>query len=468
MTRRTQGQLSLSQVVLFGMVVPRIEDLMDPVLRHVDAALDDDALVDQVVAVLRARRPQSARRGRSSTPAEVVLRMLVLKHLKRWSYAELEREVTGSLVYRRFCRIDAGKVPDEKTMVRLGQLLDGASLRALFDRIVALSVEDGVTQGQKMREDTTVVEAPIRYPTDSGLCEDVVRVLRRATQRLIDAGVKLSFRARHVGRSVSRRLREIAQALRLRGDAAKEALKKPYRRLLRVTGRVVRQARRAAEEARAQKEALPEAARRAVERLLAQLETMVPRARQVVRQTRARILRGVTDSAGKLLSLFEPYAQILRRGKLHKPTEFGMLVKVQEAEGGVVTDVGLVPEKADAPLLVPSVERHIAVFGRAPRLVATDRGFYSTDGERRLGELGVKRVVLPKPGHRTQARIDHERQRWFRRGRAWRAGGEARIARLKHRFGMARSRYRGQRGMERTVFWAAIANNLVAIGVRAG
>lgn len=468
MTRRTQGQMSLSQVVLFGLVIPRIEDLMDPVLRRIDLALDDDALVDHVVAVLRGRRPQSARRGRSSTPAEVVLRMLVLKHLRGWSYEQLEREVTGSLVYRRFCRIDAAKVPDAKTMVRLGQLLEGAQLRALFDRVVALAVEGGATQGRKMREDTTVVEAPIRYPTDSGLCEDVVRVLRRATQRLIDAGVKLSFRARHVGRSVGRRIREIAQALRLRGDAAKEAIKKPYRRLLRVTGRVVRQARRAADEARAQQDALPKAAQRAVERLLAQLESMVPRARQVVRQTRARILRGVTDSAGKLLSLFEPYAQILRRGKLHKPTEFGMLVKVQEAEGGIVTDVGLVPEKADAPLLVPSVQRHIAVFGRAPRIVATDRGFYSMEGERKLGELGVKRVVLPKPGHRTQDRVDHERQRWFRRGRAWRAGGEARIARLKHRFGMARSRYRGQKGMERTVFWAAMANNLVAIGARAG
>src|SRR4051794_37961494 len=100
-----------------------------------------------------------------------------------------------------------------------------------------------------------------------------------------------------------------------------------------------------------------------------------------------------------------------------------MLTKVQEAEGGIVTDVALVPDKADAPLLVPAVEKPIAHFGRAPTMVATDRGFYSGQGERRIAELGVKRPVIPKPGGKSTARVAHERQRWFKRGRAWRAGG---------------------------------------------
>jgi IS5 family transposase len=193
---------------------------------------------------------------------------------------------------------------------------------------------------------------------------------------------------------------------------------------------------------------------------------MAPRARRVVQQTRARIVRGVTNFKTKLISIFEPHAQILRRGKLHRPTEFGQMVKVQEADGGIVTDICVVPEKNDAPLLVPSVERHIEIFERPPHLVATDRGFYSGEGERRIAELGVKRRVIPKPGHKSKTRVTHERQRWFRRGRAWRAGGEARISRLKHRFGMTRSRYKGEQGTDRTVLWAAIANNLVAIGTK--
>ena len=175
------------------------------------------------------------------------------------------------------------------------------------------------------------------------------------------------------------------------------------------------------------------------------------------------MVRGVTNSEGKLISIFEPTARILRRGKLHKPTEFGQLVIVQEAEGGIVTDAAVTDAGHDSELLVATVERHIELFGKAPKTTATDRGFYSTDGERRLKELGVKHAAIPKPGHKGEARTKHERQRWFKRARAWRAGGEPRISRLKHTFGMARSRYQGAEGAVRTVKWAAIANNLVAI-----
>ena len=189
-----------------------------------------------------------------------------------------------------------------------------------------------------------------------------------------------------------------------------------------------------------------------------------PRFRQVIRQTRWRVLRGESRTPGKIVSLFEPWAQIIRKGKLHQPTEFGACVKVQEADGGIVTDVAVDDVRADALLLVPVVERHIKLFGRAPRLAATDRGFYSGRGEERIVEMGVRQPVIPRPGYRVPKRILYEKQRWFRRGRAWRAGGEARISRLKHAFGMKRSRYRGRPGLDRSICWAAIANNLVAIG----
>jgi IS5 family transposase len=459
MVRHRHVQLALSQLVLFGTMVEP-EELMDPALRQVDELLDDPVFSDEVLAALRRRHPQSARRGRPSTPAVVVLRMLVLKHLRRWSYDELEWEVTGNVVYRRFCRIDAEKVPDAKTMVRYGQLLDGAVLRILFDRVVGIAVERKVTRGKHMRVDTTVVEAPMRYPTDSGLCQDVVRVLGREMRRLGHAGVQLPFVLRDAGRSVARRLREIDQALRLRGERARHAIKAPYRKLIRIAGRFVRQARKAAVAAR--RRPLTSAAQRS----LAKLDKFLPRAEQIVRQTRARIVRGVTDSKGKILSVFEPYAQILRRGKLRKPVEFGTVVKVQEAEGGIVTDIRPVLTKCDATLLVSSVERHAAVFKKPPHLVATDRGFWSGKGERRIKELGVEHAAVPRPGYRSPARIAHERQRWFKRGRAWRQGGEACISRLKNRFGMARSRYRGEDGMDRTAFWAGIAGNLLTIATR--
>lgn len=464
--RRRRGQTSFNDWFAFG-GIPRPEELMDPVLKQLDSVLDDEQLVDRVFAALAKRHQESAHTGRPSTPAEVVLRVLVLKHLRGWSYEQLQWEVTGNFVYRRFCRIDGGQVPDAKTMVRYGQLIGGEILQQLFARVVELAKLRDVTRGRRLRVDTTVVEAPIHYPTDSGLLADAARVLSREVGKVEEAGAKLPFVRTDVRRSLARRLLEIGYALRQRGDEAKAALVKPYKRLLRTTGRLKRQAIRARRAAiRAMKKARGKR-RAALARAVEKLNTMIPRTEQVIRQTRARILRGKTSSDGKLLSIFEPHARILRRGKLHKPTEFGALVKVQESEGSVVTDVAVVESGNDTGLLVPSVERHIEIFGAPPILVSTDRGFYSAAGIERIEELGVRRAVVPFPGKRSQKRLRHEKQRWFRRGRAWRAGGEARIARLKHRFGMVRSRYRGPSGTARTAYWAGIANNLVAIAVAA-
>jgi IS5 family transposase len=463
MIRRRNGQRGLWDAVLFG--APDPQKLMDPVLRRIDELLDDETLVDGVLEAMRGRFAQSGRRGRYGTPAEVALRMLVLKHLKDWSYEQLQWEVTGNLVYRYFCRIDGGKVPDAKTMVRLGQLLEGDSLRALFERVVQLAAARRVTRGRKMRVDTTVVEAPIRHPSDSRLCEDVTQVLCRHIERARSEGVAAPRGFRNVRRSVGRRQREITQISRrpLARDAKRRALRRPYRRLLATTRRVLRQAEGTVKRARRRWHRLSGRARRSV-RIL---RRMIGLGRRVVAQTKLRVFKGVTDSATKIVSVFEPETKILRRGKVHKPTEFGNMVKVQEAEGGIVTDIAVVTEH-DAKLLVPSVEHHKKVFGRVPHVVATDRGFFSLENVRNVAIMGVRCVAVPKPGHRSPGWLARERSRPFRRARAWRAGGEARIARLKHTFGMHRTRYKGPAGAERCVYWAGLANNLIAIGRHPG
>ena len=459
MIRRRNGQQGLWAAVLFGAPDPR--ELMEPGLRRIDVLLDDEQLVDGVLDAMRSRFPQSSRRGRRGTPAEVALRLLVLKHLKDWSYEQLEWEVKGNLVDRHFCRIDAGKVPDAKTMVRLGQLLEGEALRSIFERVVGLAVERRVTRGRKMRVDTTVVETPIRYPSDSRLCEDVTQGVCREIERMRSSGVAAPRGFRNVRRSVSRRLREITHLSRrpVGRDAKRRALQKPYRRLLTITRRTIRQGQDTVRRARRRWARLSGRARRSVRNL----EKLVGLGQAVVKQTKQRVFKGISNSADKIVSVFEPQTRILRRGKAGKPTEFGQMVKVQEAEGGVVTDIAVV-QSTDHALLVPSVQRHKDVFGRPPHVVATDRGFFSTDNVRTIEAMGVRCAAVPKPGYRSPQWLARERRRPFRRARAWRAGGEARIARLKHTFGMHRARYKGDGGVARCAYWAGIANNLAAIG----
>src|ERR1017187_4939765 len=158
-----------------------IEDLWEPWMRLVDGLLEDEQLLETIYEAQGERYPQSRRRGREQTPAEVVLRLLLLKHIRNWSYDVLEREVRANLVYRAFTRVGDGKVPDAKTMARLGQLIGPEVIEELHQRIVQLAQEHGVTRGRKLRVDTTVVETNIHYPTDSSLLRDGTRVLTRTS-----------------------------------------------------------------------------------------------------------------------------------------------------------------------------------------------------------------------------------------------------------------------------------------------
>ena len=444
MVRRAYQQRSLVEVLL-----PDADKLWDPTLKRIDEVLEDDVLVDRVAEALGQRYPQSRRRGRLGTPAAVVLRMLVLKHWHDWSFEECEREVRGHLVYRAFCRIDGERVPDAKTLIRLAQLLDDTVLKDVLARLVTLGRQRRVIRGRRLRVDTTVVETNMRYPTDAGLLADGVRVLTRTLRRLGET-------VRERSRSVARRVFEIAQRSRTAGprvsatvrERSKARMKGLYEGLLRITRAVVRQAETAVVRARG---------RRAV----AQLPGTIELVRHVLAQTRARILRGDTHYPGKVVSLFEPHTEIIRKGKLARPTEFGRRVKIQEAEAQFITDYAVcAPGQRDRALWGPALERHMTLFGRAPRLAVADGGFASRRNERLAQDLGVAHVVLPWQPRARRARLARAALRWP-------TGSEGRISVLKRSQGLPRSPNRGEAGMERWVGLGVIVNDLLVLG-RAG
>ena len=449
-----------------GLIAEEVGDLRDDWMQYADQVLADETLVTLVYDALGKRHPKSKSRGRQGIAAEVVLRLLILKHIRNWSYAVVEREVRANLVYRDFTRVGAGKAPDAKTMGRWGVALGGDVIKQIHARMVALAQSHGLTVGRRMRVDTTVVETNIHYPTDSSLLGDGVRVLIRNMKKITkivgEAGAKLRDRSR----SVKLRMLDIARAARSKAKQGQEKLKRAYQQLLNSTSRVVGQAKRFSKEiAEGVKRSMDVVKQLGLEGLRQEIDAMVPRVKQVMKQTRARILRGDTRSDGKLVSLFEPATEIIRKGKAGKPTEFGKMVKLQEAENQIVIDYEVYAQRPnDADLLIAAVETHQAKLGRTPRLVAADAAFYSAKNEAAAIAKGVKRVCIPNRSTKSAERKREQKKRWFRSGQKWRTGCEGRISVIKRRHGLNRSRYKGDAGMQRWVGLGVIADNLINIG----
>ena len=445
-----------------GFLNEEVSDLWEPWMRRADQFLDDERLIELVFEAQGRRWNKSRARGRWQTPSEVVLRLLLLKHIRDWSYQTLEREVRANLVYRTFARIGGEKVPDAKTMGRLGQAIGGEVVVQLHRRVVELAVEKKVIQGRKMRVDTTVVETNIHYPTDSSLLGDGARVLTRILKKVEEAVGGLKQPVRDRMRTVRKKVVGMAIAARRKGQAGEEQRKGLYKELLRVTRQVVNQASRVAKEVAA----LPRKTQSKVQGLMEQLDVFQQRTRQVIRQTKARIFDGNTQHPDKLVSMFEEHTEIIRKGKASKPTEFGKMVKVQEAENQIVTHYEVYEERpSDADLLVAAVETHEELLGRTPHLVAADAGFYSQSNEKALEEKGVKRISIPNKHTKSEARRNVQKKRWFKNGQRWRTGCEGRISVLKRRHGLDRCLYRGMEGIKRWVGWGVIADNLINIGL---
>jgi transposase, IS5 family len=446
-----------------GFLKEEVNDLWEPWMRAADGLLDDERVVEHIFEAQGRRWKNSRTRGRLQTPSEVVLRLLVLKHVRNWSYQSLERESRANLVYRAFARIGGEKVPDAKTMARLGQVIGPEVVASLHRRIVELAVEQKVLRGRKMRVDTTVVETNIHYPTDSSLLGDGTRVLTRLMKKVASTVGELKEKVRDRMRSVRKRVVSVAIAARRKGEAGEQQRRGLYKGLLSLSRKIVNQAGRVAQEVAT----LPKKTQAKVRGLVEQMEGMGERTKQVIRQTKARIFDGDTKYPDKVTSMFEPHTEIIRKGKASKPNEFGKMVKIQEAENQIVTHYEVFEERpADSDLLVDAVAKHEELLGRTPEVVAADAGFYSQANEKALEERGVPRVSIPNKNTKSEARRKHQKQRWFKNGQRWRTGCEGRISVLKRRHGLDRCLYPGLNGMKRWVGMGVIADNLINIGLQ--
>ncbi|HEV2461884.1 MAG TPA: ISNCY family transposase [Ktedonobacterales bacterium] len=464
---------------VFGRV-PELADQTDPVLVQLDHLLDDDILYQQVRADFARRYRRTPVHGRHSTPAEVLLRLLVVQHLYAWSYAETVERVADSLVLRWFCRVYFQHVPDKTTLLRWAQTLRPETLQALVDRAAQLAQQAKVTRARKLRIDSTCVQTPIHHPTDSGVLGDGVRVLTRLILRakpLVHpalAGVRDAFRSRvRSARHVLQQLHRVRHSGKR--DAATTAQRRLYTRLLEITRQTVRQAHRVRAALEASQppapggvaQMHPPVRERVVGRLLAQFDQFLPLVQQSMHQAWARVLEGQpVPSTAKVLSLFEPHTRVVIRRKLGAAVEFGRQVMRDEVEGGIVTRVQvLADQESECHQALPAVQHHQALFGRPPWLVVGDRRLHARGVVETAQGLGVTQVVIPRTGPASAAQRARERERSWRRRYRWRAGIAGRIHSLRRDYGLARCRSHGLVGLERDVGWGVLASDLRHIAV---
>ena len=455
------------QPTLWDSILPA-ELLVLPVeLGQVDELLDDPVFFAPFAAYFDARI------GRPSTPMETYLRLMFLKFRYRLGYESLCREVSDSISWQRFCRIPFGtRVPHPTTLMKITTRCGDDAVTGLNEALLAKAVAAKLLRTDKVRADTTVVEAAVAYPTDSGLLAKAIGSMARTVVRIKAAGGATRTGSRDRRRSAGRRARSIAAKLKLRGEQQRDAAQAAVRR---ITGEltaitkaamgeataVIRNARRALRSAKGHRKGQ-------LHRAINRLDNLVGHAERIVAQTRSRLAGVMPESASRVVSLHDVDARPIRKGRLGKPVEFGYKAQILDNSDGVILDHNVeVGNPADAPQLVPAIERITARTGHAPRAVTADRGYGQASVEHDLHELGVRSVAIPRASKPSPARREFEHRRAFREKVKWRTGAEGRINHIKRSYGWNRTELTGINGARTWCGHGVFAHNLVKIGTLA-
>jgi IS5 family transposase len=433
-------------------------------LARIDAYLDDERFLDPWRAHFHARL------GRPSIPIPTLLRLVYLKHRYQLGYQSLCREVSDSISWRRFCRIPLDQpVPHPTTLSKLVRRAGPDTIAALNTALLAKLAADKLLRCRKLRVDTTVVGANVAYPTDVGLLARAVSKLVSTSRRVQAAGGAPRTRIRDRWRSARRRAREVARALRSRSGDAKRLVFAVTRQVAAVAaaqladaGRIVANTRRGRRTAGQTGAGAGPAGAGRCTALVDALQTTIQRTHRLLDQARVRLAGGMPQGSSRLVSLHDPDARPIRKGRIGHPVEFGYKAQVADNPDGIVLDhTVLVGNPPDAPLLAPAIGRVIARTGKLPGAVTADRGYGEAAVERELATLGVARIAIPRKGRAGLARQAVEQARPFRRLVKWRTGCEGRISQLKHHFGWARTLLDGIQGAQLWCGLGVFAHNLV-------
>jgi len=412
--------------------------------------------------------------GRPSTPVGCYLRLMFLKFRHRLGYESLCAEVADSVSWRRFCRIPLdGRVPHPATLMKLTTRCGEAVVAGLNEALWATAAGAKLLRTARVRADTTVISANVAYPTGTGLLAKAVGKLVRTARRVQAAGGATGTKMTDRRRAAARRVRQIVSKLHARGRLTREEITQMIRR---VTGELADLTEQAAAEAAAVwrngRKAVPKAlsgrVRGRLVRALDELAVTIERTATIVAQARTRLAGQTPDGATRLVSLHDPDARPIRKGRAGKPAEFGYKAQVAGNDDGIIpgyaVECGAV---GDGPQLAPAIGRICRRTGRVPGAVTAGRGYGQPAFERDLRALGVRTAAIPHQGKISPSRKAIEHHRRFRTLVKRRTGSEGRISYLKHTYGWDRTRLDGRQGAAIWCGHGVFAHNLVKIGALA-
>ena len=437
-------------------------------LARVDALLDDPAFFAPFAPHFH---PVPVR---PSTPIECYLRLMFLKFRYRLGYESLCAEVSDSNSWRRFCRIGLdAKVPHPTTLMKLTTRCGEGAVAGLNEALLARAAGQKLPRTARVRADTTVIGADVAYPADAGLLAKAVGKLVRAARRVQAAGGATGTVMTDRRRAAGRRARAMAATMRARAQLGRDESSRAIRR---VTGDLADLAEGAGAQAaavlrngrRAIRCALSGRMRGRLRRALGELAVTIERTGVLVAQARSRLAGQMPDGATRLVSLHDPDARPIRKGRIDRPVEFGYKAQVTGNDDGIILDYGVqAGNPPDAPQLAPAITRIARRAGRTLRSVTADRGYGELVTERELQALGVRTVAIPRRARPSAARRAVEHARGFRTLVKWRTGCEGRISYLKRRYGWDRTRLDGRDGASIWCGHGVFTHNLVKISALA-
>jgi IS5 family transposase len=446
---------TIAQRLLFDQAIDALRSVFKPEkkLTALDKIITDNP---GLVQAIHADITQQVRKtGREGISAERILRTAVIKQWKNYSYRELAEQMHGSVLLRWFSRFYSEPIPHYTALQKAIKAIGAPTWQKINELLITYAAGKKIETGTKLRIDTTVVETNIAYPLDARLLWDSIRVLTRIMEAALPVlpGVQFNFAKR------TKRAKKLCYTIVMaKGPHAQRTRQKFYRQLLRVAREVVAMASTCHEH-------LLHTTLTPVGSLHEALARYLPCARHAIAQCERRVLNGETvPAAQKIVSLFEEHTDIIKRGKSHCPTEFGHKVLFATGATGLITQYAVFRGNPADNTMLPDILRiHCQHYGAAPDSLAGDRRFFSADNETLATTRGVKNLCIAKPGYRSAARQEFERQPWFRRLKRFRAGIEGVISTLLRRFGLTRCLWKGWESFRSYVGLSVVTFNLQKI-----